>query len=195
MARPRAFDEEEVIGKAMMAFWRNGYDRTSIVDLEAATGLSRISIYNAFGDKEGLFARALDRYHAMATENISHCLADGTLEQIARLFEGMAAEDPDSPVNFGCLMVNTVLDVKGISPEIAAKVKAYRDMLTNSFRGALGRARDSGEIGADEDVDDLAEFLVGAMWGMLATIRLYGDAGACAPTARAVVETVRRWGR
>ena len=192
MARPRSFDEDEVIGKAMMAFWRNGYDRTSIVDLEEATGLSRISIYNAFGDKEGLFARALDRYHAMATENIAGCLARGTLDEIACLFEGMAGEQPDSPVNFGCLMVNTVLDVKGISPEIAAKVKAYRDMLTGAFRNALARARESGELAADEDLDDLAEFLVGAMWGMLATIRLYGDATSCAPTARAVADTVRR---
>ena len=62
MARPREFDESEVLDAAIAAFWRGGYAATSISDLQAATGLSRGSLYKAFGYKHGLFLAALDRY-------------------------------------------------------------------------------------------------------------------------------------
>ncbi|MEM9360879.1 MAG: TetR family transcriptional regulator, partial [Pseudomonadota bacterium] len=55
MARPRSFDEATVVNAAMIAFWKLGYCETPIGALEDATGLKRVSIYNAFGDKEGLF--------------------------------------------------------------------------------------------------------------------------------------------
>ena len=62
MARPKEFDAEKVLATAADVFWRRGYEVVSIQDLEAATGLGRGSLYNAFGDKEGLFIAALDRY-------------------------------------------------------------------------------------------------------------------------------------
>src|SRR6185312_10353403 len=62
MARPRAFDEAQVLGAAADVFWAKGYEATSTRDLSAVTGLTTSSIYAAFGDKRELFHRALDHY-------------------------------------------------------------------------------------------------------------------------------------
>ena len=62
MARPREFDAEDLLEKAMLAFWEGGLQGTSMRQLEAVTGVKQVSLYNAFGDKEGLFLAVLDRY-------------------------------------------------------------------------------------------------------------------------------------
>ena len=62
MARPRSFDTDSVLTSAMMLFWQQGYEATSIRDLERASGLTAPSLYGAFGNKEALFTAALQRY-------------------------------------------------------------------------------------------------------------------------------------
>ncbi len=66
MARPREFDRDQVVDRAVEVFWRQGFEATSIQDLVEATGLNRGSLYNTFGDKAGLFEAALERYMAGA---------------------------------------------------------------------------------------------------------------------------------
>ena len=67
MARPRNFDEEQVLDAAVTCFWERGYEVTSVRDLSVSMGISAPSLYNAFGDKRTLFARALDHYCATRT--------------------------------------------------------------------------------------------------------------------------------
>src|ERR1700759_4129063 len=71
MARPRGFDEDEVLDRALSTFWEHGYEGTSIDELVAATGLGRASLYGAFGDKEQIFARAVERYCARAGASLT----------------------------------------------------------------------------------------------------------------------------
>ena len=195
MARPRNFDETDVIQRAMQAFWRNGYEATSISELEEATGISRISIYNAFGDKEGLFLAALDMYHGMAVEIYDNTVAKGGLAEIEQLLTMISAEtETDSPANAGCLMVNTVLDIRRASPRVRDKIKSYRAMLNAAFTSALENARARGEMDITDDVlAERAEFLVGLLWGALATIRVNADTTSAAPTTRVGIEVVISW--
>jgi TetR/AcrR family transcriptional repressor of nem operon len=72
MARPREFDEIAVLEAAVDCFWKRGYEATSIRDLAASTGLSAPSLYNAFGDKRTLYAKALERYLDCTARRISH---------------------------------------------------------------------------------------------------------------------------
>ncbi|EBA12631.1 TetR/AcrR family transcriptional regulator [Roseobacter sp. CCS2] len=197
MARPRSFDEAEVIDRAMRTFWQHGYDATAIGELEKTTGISRISIYNAFGDKEGLFIAALDRYHRQAVEIYDETVAKGSLKEVVGLFQMMSAEAPEgSPAHAGCLMVNTVLDVRRMSDPIRERVMGYREMLVRSFRSALANARDAGEIeGSDEVIAQRAEFLVGVLWGALSTIRVNCATTSAAAIAREVAQTVKQWTR
>ena len=195
MPRPRSFDDDSVIDAAMLAFWKGGYGETPIGALEEATGVKRISLYNAWGDKEGLFLAALDRYHVGAREVYEGMVAQGGLDGIQRLFIAMSASaNEGDPAQSGCLMVNTILDVRRMPEGVRAKVVAYRAMILDAFLAALHGARASGEIaGDDAELSARADFLLAALWGLLALIRQEGRTGAAAGAARIASETVEGW--
>lgn len=195
MPRPRSFNDDAVIDAAMLAFWCGGYDETPIGALETATGLKRVSLYNAWGDKEGLFLAALDRYHEGAREVYEGTVANGGLDGIQRLFTAMSsAAEAGAPAHCGCLMVNTILDVRRMSDAVREKVAGYRDMLQGSFLAALRMERDAGTIAWDDDeLSARAEFLVSTLWGLLTLVRQEGQTTAAAAAARIAVETVERW--
>ena len=186
MARPRSFDETTVVDAAMIAFWKLGYSETPIGALEEATGLKRVSIYNAFGDKEGLFLAALDHYHEAAKDIYEGMIAKGGLKEIQDLFKAMSAPaDAEAPAHSGCLMVNTVLDVRRASEPVKAKIIDYKAMLLSSFTSALENARSSGEMTCtDEELGQRAEYLVALLWGALAMIRVENETTAAATVAR-----------
>ncbi|MEM7034833.1 MAG: TetR/AcrR family transcriptional regulator, partial [Chloroflexota bacterium] len=167
---------------------------TSISDLEKATGLSRISIYNTFGDKEGLFLRALDLYHSNAAR-LFEKIAQGGLEEIAWFFEWFARPFSAEATNqSGCLMVNTILGIWQAEPAVYEKVDAYRAMLRSTYTRALQNARETGEMEAtDTEIADRAEFLVGAQWGAAAVARFHHSTAAVAPMNNIVCETIRSW--
>lgn len=195
MARPRSFDEDIVVDAAMTAFWQTGFSETPIGVLEKATGLKRVSIYNTFGDKEGLFLAALDRYHLNAMELYDGNLAHGGLDAIQHLFTSMSAETTDnSPANSGCLMVNTILDVRRMSEAVQSRVATYRAMLQRSFTSALRNARDAGDMNVTDDVIDArATYLVGMLWGALALIRTEGRTTAAADLAHVGNAAIEGW--
>ena len=194
MARPRAFDEDVVIQDAMTIFWERGYELTSVSDLEKATGLSRVSIYNTFGDKQGLFLRALDLYHDNAKLAFKH-IGEGGLETLEQFFEWFAQPSPsDASSRSGCLMVNTILGIWQIEEPIYKKVETYRNMLRATYESALQNARERGEMDAtDEEIIDRVEFLVGAQWGAGTVVRLHHSTEAAAPMNKVVCETIRSW--
>ena len=187
MARPRAFDEDEALMAAMMLFWRHGYGATTYRLIERETGIGLRPLHNTFGEKDALFARALRLYRKMARSVLDGAFAAPGREAIMGLFEGMVAPAPeDDPANMGCLMVATVFEV-GEPPEaVAAEIAAYREMFRARFEEAL-------RADGTPEAEERAEFLVGALWGVLSQIRLARRTTAGAPAARVVVETVRGW--
>ena len=187
MARPRSFDEGEVLQCAMLTFWRLGYDATTYKVLEGETGVGVRSMHNTFGEKDELFARALEMYHGAAEAIIDQIFAPPSLEAIEALFEGMVApKDPGDVTNSGCLMVNTVFEIPEMPEAIAERIEAYRAMWLRTFRAAL----ENSGVG---EVEERAEFLLGALWGVLSQIRLAGRTEAGAPMARVISDTVRSW--
>ncbi|NUW45969.1 TetR/AcrR family transcriptional regulator [Nonomuraea rhodomycinica] len=107
--RPRAFDPDAALDRALEVFWRQGYEGTSLADLTAAMGVNRPSLYAAFGNKEELFAKALDRYvggpGAFAAEALT---APTVREVIERLVEGAVELTTGADTPHGCLNVNSV---------------------------------------------------------------------------------------
>ncbi len=194
MARPKNFDEDIVIKKAMALFWRHGYYTTSLTNLEKATELSRVSIYNTFGDKEGLFLRALDVYYNNA-KTVFKNIAAGGLEEIAQFFEWFSKPfASNATTQSGCLMVNTVLAIGHEETAIHEKVKIYRTMLINTYKSALTNARESGDMEAtDEEIITRAELLVGVQWGASSVVRFYHSTEAAAPMCSAICQTIRMW--
>jgi TetR/AcrR family transcriptional repressor of nem operon len=194
MARPRSFDESQVIQDAMLIFWQRGYELTSISDLEKATGLSRISIYNAFGDKQGLFLRVLDLYHENAITAFEG-IGEGGLLEIEQFFNWFAKPSPDdAPSQSGCLMVNTILGNVQFDDAIYKKIVAYRSMLKNIYKNALQNARKHGSmIASDDEIIERVEFLVGVQWGAGTVVRLAHSTTAAKAMNKVVCETIRSW--
>jgi TetR/AcrR family transcriptional repressor of nem operon len=110
MARPRAFDEQEVLTAAMHAFRREGYGHISVAGLEAATGLRTSSLYLAFGDKAGLFRRALDHYVSSFVEPRLTLYAGpgASLDDLEQLF--LTLFEPPLDDGYGCLVVNSATE-------------------------------------------------------------------------------------
>ncbi|MEM0900873.1 MAG: TetR/AcrR family transcriptional regulator [Pseudomonadota bacterium] len=179
----------------MIAFWQMGYSETPIGVLEEATGVKRVSLYNAFGDKEGLFLAALDHYHAAATAIYEGKIANGGLGDIQELFTAMSSPvDEGSPAHSGCLMVNTILDVRRASEPVRAKVIGYRNMLKSSFTSALNNAQTHGEMHcSSKELDQRADYLVGLLWGALAMIRVDHRTTAAAPVAAEGNKLIDTW--
>lgn len=146
MSRPREFDKDTALDAAIDVFWSRGYEATSIADLEEATGLSRSSIYQAFGNKRELYQGALDRYKqrqidpalaAMAAPGAGRAELRMYLTALAALFRN----NPDLAMR-GCLIVNSVTELGGRDNAVRLAGITYRksvaDAMANALRGAAG---------------------------------------------------------
>ncbi|MEO1680703.1 MAG: TetR/AcrR family transcriptional regulator [Pseudomonadota bacterium] len=173
---------------AMVTFWRLGYDATTYRELEKITGLGLRSLSNAFGDKDELFASALQAYRAMMEGMLDKFLDGADLEALAQFFEATAApaEGEDDMRREGCLMVNSVFELHNMSDPVSSEVQAYRSMFIAKFTDVLTRSN-------VEDAEERAEFLLGSLWGIFSQIRLAKDPVAAAPMAKNIAAFVRSW--
>src|SRR5262245_17109150 len=110
MGRPREFDMEKALDKALDVFWRNGYEGASIADLTAAMGINPPSLYAAFGNKEGLFRKALDRYVEQRTKFWNQALAEPTARGMVEYLLRKGADFLTEECNpHGCMIVRSAL--------------------------------------------------------------------------------------
>ncbi|MEM9651341.1 MAG: TetR/AcrR family transcriptional regulator [Actinomycetota bacterium] len=138
--RPPKFDHDQVVEAAIGAFFRKGFEATTLDDLEASTGVDRSTLYNSFGGKAGLYRSAIGTYLSLAETGLFHPLLVGTddgyadiLEFLVNLRTGLISPDAIP----GCLIVNDM--AAGTDPGAAAR---YRTMLEDGLRAALARAGD-----------------------------------------------------
>jgi len=167
MGRPRAFDKDEVLDRAMELFWRKGYEGASLADLTKAMGINPPSLYAAFGNKEGLLKAALDRYLEKRAAFLEHVLAAPTAREAAdRMLCGTAdlLTDPKNPP--GCLLLQGGLacgaGAEAIPSELAGRRAAGEDALRTRFE----RAREEGDLPASADPGILARFVFAVVQGM-----------------------------
>jgi TetR/AcrR family transcriptional repressor of nem operon len=195
MARPREFDTEALLDSVSMAFLESGLQLTSMRHLEDLTGVKQVSLYNAFGSKEGLFLAAFDRYTERVTAAQQSHLDDRGLDGIESFVKAIVS--PDSPLplaHFGCLIVNTALVAESAGPAIKSRVQVFRQQMHARFVGALTRAKSRHELKRGLNLDQCAEFVLSAVWGMFVTIRLSDDDQTVGqPAASALVKTLRDW--
>jgi TetR/AcrR family transcriptional repressor of nem operon len=187
MARPRTFDPADALDAAQCVFQAKGYEAASVQDLVDATGLSRSSLYAAFGDKHGLYLAVLDRYADAGRQSLRDlCECDSPLGALRAHFERLAAEPAaEGPVPLGCLMANAAAERASCDPDTARRAAESRRGTTETFERLVRDAQAAGEVGPNRDAGTLAHFLTGAVYG------LHGlkKAGADANALGAVVET------
>ena len=166
MARPRHFDEQAVLDAAMDVFRRSGYARVSVADLERATGLSTSSLYNAFGDKTGVYRQALAHYvdGFMTPRLTAYAGSDASLEDLERLFTTLV--EPPLDDGFGCLLVNAATEFAGRDSLVADGVRSGIERVAASFRDVLVR-----ELGDGPEVRAEQARLLMLYLGLLVLIR------------------------
>jgi TetR/AcrR family transcriptional repressor of nem operon len=135
MARPREFDIEDAVARAMAVFWEHGYDAATTDQLLHGMQLTRGSLYKAFGDKKALFLRVLSLYDAQAVEVLSQPEIDGTA-RIKSLFNSIATA-VQSGNRMGCLLCSTLSGLSANDAEISPKVLTSIDKLHRGFETAL----------------------------------------------------------
>jgi AcrR family transcriptional regulator len=165
--RPRSFDEDKAIDAAMRVFWEKTFEGTSMTDLTDATRLSRSSIHAAFGSKEGLFLKAVERYKSGQMMYIQKALAEPTLPRaIEALFRGMLyfLSIPGNPK--GCLSIHGALAC-GTEGELVTQVMAkwYRSN-ENRLKERIQKAQREGELGRDVNAADYARYIATIMIGI-----------------------------
>ncbi|MET8162539.1 TetR/AcrR family transcriptional regulator [Sphaerisporangium sp. NPDC005289] len=158
--RPRAFDPDTALDCALEVFWRQGYEGTAISDLTAAMGINRPSLYAAFGNKEDLFRKVLDRYIEGPGGFAARALDASRAREVAeRMVYGAVELTSGTGTPRGCLSVRCVQacgpEAEPVRDEVAARRKAGEMALRARFE----RARDEGDLPADSDPADLARFV------------------------------------
>ena len=141
MARPREFDEDDVLERAARAFWEHGYEATSVADLERATGLAKGSLYKAFEGKHALFMRALDRYLCAGRDTLAHRLvsAPSGAEGLAGWLRGTGHMATDSGVRRGCFGVNSVVERGPADPAVRERVGRHEREVQRLYAAAIER--------------------------------------------------------
>jgi AcrR family transcriptional regulator len=193
MGRARAFDADEALDRAMTVFWSKGYEGTSLSDLTEAMGINRPSLYAAYGNKQELFRKALERYGEGPSSYERAALAQPTAREVAeRLLRGAADVQTDPATPAGCLAVlGTTYCAEDSSP-IGKIVIAFRRAGQAAIRERFERARAAGDLRADADPKELTDYLGTIVCGMA----VQAASGATRDDLEHVIElAMRAWPR
>ncbi|KOV88865.1 TetR/AcrR family transcriptional regulator [Nocardia sp. NRRL S-836] len=188
MARPRSFDEAQVLRAARERFATTGYAATSIDEVAAATGLGKGSLYGAFGDKHQLYLRVFDGYCTDVSEQVEQALAGPDSEAFERLsahVHAVAASTAADVERRGCLLARGTAELSGQDPAVAARALRTFEFLEDLFVACLEKAQRHGDIDPDADPRALAGLLLAALRG----IEALGKAGKSAASLHGIAET------
>ena len=167
MGRPRGFDADQALERALEVFWRQGYEGATLTDLTNAMGITRTSMYAAFGNKEELFRRALERYTLGPAGYGVRALQEPTARAVAeQVLHGavQATTRPEGPA--GCLCVQGALATGDGGQAAHDALVAWRRDGEEALRARLARARDEGDLPAGSDPSLLARYLSTVVYGI-----------------------------
>lgn len=168
VGRPREFDEDEALERAMDAFWRKGYEATSLSDLVACTGLHKGSLYQAFGSKHELFMKALEHYAQDEYRHLAQVADDGAspLQQLRALVHNFCEHNSG---RHGCLMLNTLVELAPHDADVKQFLDTARRRREQLIATLIRRAQLIGELATTRTPNRLARQLMIAMAGAAAT--------------------------
>ena len=187
--RPRAFDPDAAADRAMHVFWAKGYEGASLSDLTQAMRINRPSLYAAFGNKEQLFRKVLDRYMNGPLAYFGKALgAAKARDVVEQIFLGVAnmASDPRAPA--GCLLVQGALACGDAS--VRKQAAARRTAADVALRRRFQRAKREGDLPSNADPGELAHYVMTVLHGMA----VQGADGASSDQLRRVAQVaLRAW--
>ncbi|MEV0823825.1 TetR/AcrR family transcriptional regulator [Nonomuraea rubra] len=168
MARRREFDREAALQAALLAFWRHGYEATSIAELTAAMGIRPPSLYAAFGDKRRLFEEAVRRYQQTYGAFTTRALAEEPTGRAAieRVLREAAAEYASTEHPGGCLVITAAVNCGPESAEVEELLRRFRTEARAAFKARIDDDVAAGRLPAGTDTAGLATFYAATIQGM-----------------------------
>ncbi|MGW7097236.1 TetR/AcrR family transcriptional regulator [Streptomyces sp. NPDC054874] len=189
--RPRGFDADEALERAMLVFWEHGYEGASLTALTDAMGISATSMYAAFGNKQALFRKALERYATGPSDYLVRALKEPTALGVATgILEGtlLTTTRPAGPQ--GCLGVQGALVASDSGQEVRDLLAAWRNDSCGRVQERFRRAVDEGDLPPETDPGILARYVTTLAFG----IAVQAASGVCREELRAVTEAaLRAW--
>jgi len=164
--RPRSFDREQALERAMDVFWSKGFEAASLTDITEAMGINPPSLYAAFGDKEGLFIEAVQRYHSDTQQNCPYAdqlTARAAVESLLT-FAATLFTDPGHPR--GCLAVMAMMTSSTTSPRLQQMLMEQRAMAKAHLRERIQRGVKEGDVPQDADVTALTSLYSAVLSGL-----------------------------
>lgn len=168
MPRPRKFDEADVVGAAREEFWTRGYGATSVDDLTNVTGLGKGSLYGAFGDKHGLFLRALDNYITSALDDVRAQLRDPAYrayDRLARHIRAQARAVAADTGRRGCMMAKSAAELGAVDDDVERAVERAYAQWRTELAECIKEAQRDGSVDTKQSPQALATTLLAFMRG------------------------------
>ena len=184
--RPREFDVDEALAAALRVFWQKGFEGSSLTDLTEAMGITRPSLYAAFGNKEALFRKALDLYEREKLAYIGEALAAPTSREVAeRLLTGALAMQTSECEPRGCLRVISSVTCGAEAASVKADLQQRRASSHRAILDRMERAKAEGDLPAGCDSEAMTNYLLAVLQGM----SVQAGSGATKPQLEEVVHT------
>lgn len=189
--RPREFCVNEALAAALIVFWRRGYEGASMTELTAAMGITKPSLYAAFGNKEALFHKALDLYEREKLAYVGIALQEPTARRVAeKLLHGALELQSGTNDPKGCMAVISSVACSAESESIKADVAQRRQSSCNALIARFRQAKDEGELHDGLEPEALADYLLTLMQGM--SVQASGGA-TCAQLSQLVATCMSVW--
>ena len=191
--RPIQFDPDAVIDAATQTFWSRGFEATALPDLLSATGLSRSSLYQVFGSKQGLFESCLKHYAEGLANDMQHALdtAPSGIEFLEGVLHGFIDESAPEARRRGCLVLSSAREFSCRDPKIAKLVSASTQRMMRIFEAAIRRAQSEGNIPAKADAHVLAAFFLSSVSGLRNMLQTRMERSLLHATADQIMSSLR----
>ncbi len=168
MARPKNFDEQEVLTKAVELFWCKGYNATSIQDVVENLCINRASLYDTYGDKHTLYIKALNHYQELQANQLIKTIENTgkVKDTIREIFDSAVNGILKNESRKGCFMANATLELASSDEAIAQIVSVNRHNIEKAFYQAILKGQENGEISSRHGAQALASFLFNTYNGL-----------------------------
>lgn len=168
MPKEKLFDEESVLQAAMELFWNKGYSGTSMDELTRATGLSRSSLYNSFGDKHALFMRSIRFYQAQQQQALQRVVqkTGSALKKVQLAFRQLVEDILADKLRNGCLVINTTTELSNLDKDVSGLVLANLEGMEALFHEWIREGQETGVISGRFSAQALSRHLYNSYNGM-----------------------------
>ena len=168
MAKQRQFDDQEVLGRISDYFWKHGYSATKVDQLSEITGLTKTSLYNAFGNKEALFLHSMDFYveHTLLPSLYQLDTDRPLSENLAAVFAHYFTPEQNQQLDQGCLLTNCLLELAANEPRIYQRVATHFATIREGMLGFTSVYADTGRLAAGVSAEDVTDLIMTFLQGL-----------------------------